>query len=215
MASIIVRGTGSISVKPDLIDLGLDVQTRSKDCGEAMEKAEAALTELRTVLEGLGFERDSLKTSNFNVYTEYESVSDENGMFRNVFKGYCCSHSMSLQFPMNTELLASVLRDISSSSATPQLSVRFSVKDTEAVRDELIRLSAADAKHKALVLCEASGAKLGKLLKISYDRTEKSFESQACYDLDMNCMRASTKAVNISPDDISLTDCSEFEWEMI
>ena len=39
MASVIVKGTGSISVKPDLIRLELEMQTRNTDCGEAMKKA--------------------------------------------------------------------------------------------------------------------------------------------------------------------------------
>ena len=215
MASVIVRGTGKISVKPDLIRLDLDMQSRSADCGEAMEKAENGLSELRGILEKLGFERDSLKTSDFNVRTEYESVPDENHVYHNVFKGYCCSHSMKLEFGFDTQRLAEVLRAISASEAAPQLSVCFTLKDEEAAREELIRISAANARKKAELLCDASGVKLGRLLKISYDRSDMSFISQARYGMDMNCLRAEAKAVSITPDDIQLTDSAEFEWETV
>ena len=215
MASVIVRGTGNISVKPDLIRLDLDVQSRSSDCGEAMEKAENSLSELRDIIEELGFERDDLKTADLNVHTEYESVPDENNVYHNVFKGYCCSHSMNIEFAMDTERLALVLRAVSASEAAPQLSIAFALKDEEAAREELIRLSAANARKKAELLCEASGVKLGKLLKISYDRSDMSFVSQARYGMDMNCLRSSAKAVSIAPDDIKLTDFAEFEWETV
>lgn len=79
MAAVTVTGKGNISVKPDLIDLGLNILTKDKDCGNAMDKAGSALEELRSILESCGFERDDLKTSDFSVRTEYETVPDENG----------------------------------------------------------------------------------------------------------------------------------------
>ena len=215
MASVIVKGKGSISVKPDLIRLMLEMESRSKDCGEAMEMAGRELEELRDILAGFGFERDSLKTSDFNVRTEYESVHDENHEYHNVFKGYCCSHSLNIEFDLDTERLAGILRAVSASAAAPQLNICFTVKDEEPAREELIRLSAENARRKAELLCEASGVKLGSLLKISYDRSDMSFVSQARYGMDMNCLRAEAKAVSIAPEDIKLTDSAEFEWEII
>ena len=215
MASVIVRGKGSVSVKPDLIRLELEMQSRSKDCGETTEKAGKDIEELRDILGSFGFERDALKTSDFNVRTEYESLPDENNIYRNVFKGYCCYHSVKLEFDLDTERLAGILRAVSASGAAPQLNIVFTVKDEEPAREELIRLSAANARRKAELLCEASGVKLGRLLKISYDRTDMNFVSQAHYGMDMNCLRAEAKAVSIAPDDIKLTDTAEFEWETV
>ncbi len=214
MAVITVRGRSSISVKPDLIHLDLDMQSRDTDCGAAMEMAEASLWELRLVLESCGFEKGELKTSGFDVRTEYETVPDENGNYHNVFKGYCCAHTMNVEFPLDTQRLAEVLGRISATGAAPQLSVRFTVKDTEAAREELIRQSAADARRKAELLCEASGASLGKLVRISYDRSDMNMISEARYAMDTDCLRASAKAVSLDPDDIKLTDSAEFEWEI-
>ena len=214
MAAVTVTGKGNISVKPDLIDLGLNILTKDKDCGNAMDKAGSALEELRSILESCGFERDDLKTSDFSVRTEYETVPDENGNYRNVFKGYCCTHALHVSFPMDTQRLADVLGRISSSEAAPEISVRFTVSDPESAREELINLSAADARKKAELLCKASGASLGKLLRISYDRHDVNTYSQTGYGMDINCLRASAKAVSIAPDDIKLTDSAEFEWEI-
>ena len=215
MASVIVKGTGSISVKPDLIRIDIDMQTRSMDCGEAMEKSEKGFGELSGILEKLGFEEGSLRTASFNVRSEYESVPDENNVYHSVFKGYCCDHSMKTKFGMNTERLAAVLRAVSASEAAPSVSVCFTVRDEEAAREELIRKTAADARKKAELLCEASGVKLGKLLKISYDRSERPFISPTGFGMDMNCLRAEAKAVSIAPDDVKLTDFAEFEWETV
>ena len=214
MATVTVVGKGSISVKPDLICLGLNIQITDRDCEKAMDKAEASLDELRSILWNCGFEKDDLKTLNFSVRTEYETVPDENGNYRNVFKGYCCTHALHVSFPMDTQRLADVLGRISSSEAAPEISVRFTVSDPESAREELINLSAADARKKAELLCKASGASLGKLLRISYDRHDVNTYSQTGYGMDINCLRASAKAVSIAPDDIKLTDSAEFEWEI-
>lgn len=214
MASVTVKGTGSLSVTPDLIRINLDMQTRSRECDEAMDMAEASLNELREILCGCGFEKDALKTSCFDVHTEYESQPDEHGNYRSVFKGYCCSHTMNVEFDLDTGRLAEVLKALSGSEAAPQLSVNFTVRNTESVRGELIRQSAASARNKAELLCEASGVKLGKLLKINYDRSDMNFVSEVRYGVGMDCLRANAKGVSIDPADIKLTDCAEFEWEI-
>lgn len=214
MATVTVVGKGSISVKPDLICLGLNIQITDRDCEKAMDKAEASLDELRSILWNCGFEKDDLKTLNFSVRTEYETVPDGNGNYHNVFKGYCCAHDLSVSFPLDTQRLAVVLGRIASSAAAPEISVRFTIKDAESVREELIRMSAADARKKAELLCKASGARRGKLLRISYDRPDINMNSPVGYGMDINCLRASAKAVSIDPEDIHLTDSAEFEWEI-
>lgn len=215
MSSIIVRGSGSISAAPDMIRLELDMQSRSTDCGQAMEKAEDSLAELRGILESCGFEKDALRTSGFDVRTEYESLPDEKGNYRSVFRGYCCAHQMNVEFPLDTVLLAEMLRRISASKAAPQLSVQFTVKDTESAKEELIRITAADARKKAELLCQASGVTLGRLIRISYDRAEKNMISQTRYGIGNDCLCFPAKAVSIEPADVKLSDSAEFEWEII
>lgn len=217
MATITIKGTGSASVRPDTIRLGFELKARSMDCGEAMDKASAGADELRGILADMGFQRDELKTAGFDVRAEYQSQPDEKGAYRSVFTGYCCDHSMKLEFPLDTKRLAEVLRAVSDSEAAPEIRVSFIAKDTEEAKRELMRSCAENARKKAELLCEASGARLGKLIRIS--STASGFEpvSATGFAADISLMRAAPKAaaIDIVPDDISLQDSAEFEWELL
>lgn len=217
MATININGTGSASVRPDTIRLSFDLKSRSTDCGEAMDKASAGTDELRSIIKDMGFDRDELRTTGFDVRAEYESRPDERGAYRSVFTGYCCAHGMKLEFPLDTARLADILRAVSAAEAAPEVRVSFIAKDTEEADKELMRSCAENARKNAELLCEASGARLGKLIRISSTASAHEPVSATGFAADMSLMRAVPAAakMDIEPDDISLRGSAEFEWELL
>lgn len=217
--TITVRGTGKLSVSPDLITVGLTVRKQDKDYSEAMIGLSKLVDALREGISGIGFEPKELKTSSFNVRTEYESVRDQNGVYRQVFAGYVCEHQLKLDFDFDTDKLSEVLTSISRCIAEPELYVSFSVKDKDAVSDRLLASAAKNAKKRAKLLAEASGAELGELLSITYDWHELSFVSPTRYNGAMMKTRAMAEdcAVGggIEPESIDLSDSAVFVWEIL
>lgn len=217
MATITITGTGSTGVRPDTIRIGLDLNARNEDCGRAMDMAAAGEQQLREILAELDFTRDELKTTGFDVRAEYETRPDEKGAYRSVFTGYCCAHSMKLEFPLDTKKLADILGAISKTEAAPEVKVSFIAKDTEEAKRELMRSCAENARKKAELLCEACGARLGKLIKISSTAADNVPVSATNFSADISLMRAkpAAAAIDIEPDDISLRGSAEFEWELL
>ena len=68
--TITVKGTGSLSISPDMTVVSLTVKSTDKEYDKAMQQAGEKLSALQGALAGIGFEKSSLKTSNFNVNTE-------------------------------------------------------------------------------------------------------------------------------------------------
>ena len=127
-----------------------------------------------------------------------------------------------LRFAFDMERLAKALSAIAACEAKPQFSIAFTVEDTQAVKDELLRSVTANAKHKAEVLCEASGVKLGRLLSVEYDWRERNLYSATEYNaMDGRAGGAgmlrtmSAKAVDIEPEDIKIKDSAGFVWEIL
>ena len=214
--TITVRGTGRISVKPDLIRVSLTLRIKDKDYAEAMTRSAKLQDALRTALEKAGFERDALKTGSFNVLTEYESVRDQNGSFRQVFSGYVCEHQMNIEFPFDTELLSRVLTSIAFCVADPELNVSFTVKDRDAISDALLASAAKNARRRAELLAEASGVKLGELLSIDYNWSEVSFISPTSCRMNKRSAVFAEESVDmdINPQEIDLSDSATFVWEI-
>ena len=76
--TITVKGTGKVSVKPDLIVITFTLKSLNKIYEVAMSDAAELMKRLRDTLIGAGFSEDDLKTLNFRVYQEHESVQDKN-----------------------------------------------------------------------------------------------------------------------------------------
>lgn len=215
--TITVKGTGKISAKPDYVTLSMLLESQNPSYEQAMELATKHIAELTDALTGVGFAKEDLKTTNFNVRTDYSNVQDKNGKWKKVFNGYVVTHNLNLEFDFNMDKLSMTLAAIADCEAHPQLSVAFTIKDPTSIKEELLRAAAANAKQKAEILCAASGVKLGSLTNIDYNWSEINIHSNTRYE--DNCLRGaavmSAKSIDIAPEDIDLNDTATFVWEIL
>lgn len=213
--TITVRGIGTASVKPDYIAVTLDIVSKDKEYSESVENANKRIELLQKAVVSSGFAKEDLKTLSFNVCTNYEGETDEHGRYHNVFAGYVCRYSLKLSFDMDAKRLAETLTAISNSGADAEFSIQFTVKDSERVSAELLRSAAENARQKAEVLCAASGAKLGTLLKIDYDWTDINVFSASTYTMERERGIVAAGAVpEFEPEDIKSQDSAAFIWEI-
>lgn len=114
-----------------------------------------------------GHSKDALKTINFGVSSEYDSVRNSKGTYQRVFVGYNCSYNTRLSFDFDRDMLERTLNAIAESKAEPELSIRFTVRDGSAVKSALLKAAAENAREKAQILCRASGVELGRAVQPS------------------------------------------------
>ena len=215
--TITVKGVGKVSAKPDYVIISLSLEAKDKDYDRAMAIASDQIEQLNVPIERLGFEKGSLKTTNFNVSTSYESVKERNGNYKRLFDGYECSQRLKLAFDFDTKLLAQTLSAIGSCVARPELNITFTVKNPAEINDMLLRDATTNAKKKAELLCEASGVNLGQLMTIDYNRGELSVISKTRFEAEDCLMPLMAKGMfdaDIEPDDIDVNDTVTFVWEI-
>lgn len=205
-----------VTTRPDFVILLLDLKAKHMEYDRAMEMAAEQLSELKGHLETTGFEKDSVKTTNFNVGTEYENQPDKQGNYRRVFTGFACSQQMKLSFDLDMERLTAALSAIAGCQANPELNIKFTVKEPEKISEELLREATANARRKAEILCEASDVKLGRLIAVDYNWGEMSVFSNTRVEFAEDLLSASPFAKNmmLKPDDIDVSDTATFVWEM-
>lgn len=214
--TITVKGMGSVSAKPDFIVLTLSLESQNMNYEAAMEQAAERIEQLTNALMGAGFGKDAVKTTNFNVYTNYDSQCQPDGSYRRVFNGYVANHELKVGFDFDSDKLAGALSAIGACPAQPQLSVAFTVKDAGAITEEMLRSATINAKRNAEILCQASGVALGELLTIDYNWGELNLFSNTRYQVAGDCLAAPrmAKSIAIQPDDIALRDSAAFVWEI-
>ena len=218
MKTITVKGVGNVSVKPDYVVLSMSLETINRDYETAMREASSRIEHLNESLSTIGFEKESVKTTDFNMRTDYESKKDRNGNYYRVFNGYVVNHRLKVSFDFDTKVLSMALGTIASCIAEPELSINFTVKEPSAVNESLLKSATVNAKKKAEILCETSGAKLGELVNIDYNWGELNIYSRTRYDMEDTCMKACAEApfsLDIEPDDIDATDTVTFVWQIV
>ena len=138
MRTIRVRGYGKASVKADMCSIRINIRAKDRDYSRALEMSAEHTEALKAQLAGAGFPEDDLKTESFNVYTEYESVQDDKGMYQQVFSGYVCQYFFTLSFEFANEKLGNALVAVSEAHVSPDLNLNFYVKDPTSVQSKEI-----------------------------------------------------------------------------
>lgn len=216
---ITVKGIGNVTAKPDCVVINLTVDAVHKKYSTAVEEVSRRVNELARVLEGVGFSADSLKTVDFRVDVNYEFKKNRKGIPEQIKDGFRCVNRLKLEFDFDNDKLVKAIDAITKSVADPKLSLAFTVKDEEIVKDELLKSAGQNARRRAEILCEAAGGKLGNLITVNYNWNEISILSPSHMRFDNNttdivdtcCLAAPSSFV---PDDINITDNAVFVWEI-
>lgn len=213
--TITIKGTGNLKIKPDYIQLNFSLVSKNFQYERAMNIASESLEKLYNAIINVGFEKDDVKTRYFDVSTDYDSVKDKYGNYKKVFRGYKVNHKLILSFDYDMKKLSNALIAISTSLSDPDLSIDFTIKDSEKAKYDLLKEVAIDARKKAEILCEASGYKLGDLIKIDYDWSEITIFSNTKFSMlrEQSIVTAS-KSIDMNPEDIDLEDTATFVWEI-
>ena len=218
MRTITVKGTGNVSARPDYIILSLNIEVLSETYDRAMSEAAERIERLQGAAVRVGYRKEDLKTTSFDVQTRYENVKDRQGNYKREFAGYACSYRLKLAFDFDSKQLAKVISAIADCGAQPELSIAFTVKNPARVSEELLINATENARAKAEILCKASGSTLGQLLNIDYNWGELNVFSRTSYDVE-DCIQplmamSKCAAPEIEPVDIDVTDTVAFTWEI-
>ena len=163
MSTLHITGRGVCARPADRAELHPIVRRVEKTCAAASEAAQEAVKTLCARLRERGFDESGLKTTDFSVSPEYEDA--EGGMRRRVQTGYACRIALRFALPFTPEGLSAAADALS--EGAEELSIVFSVEDTEAVRREVVRSAWEDALSQAALFAEASGRRVGAVREVS------------------------------------------------
>ena len=209
-----IRGIGQAAQVPDLVVVSLTLTAQNKEYSAAMTIAAQQVEMLRESIVEAGFKADELKTTNFNVRSIYESEDGRESTSkrsRQIFIGFECRHDLKLTFDLDNAKLNRAVDTIASCLSQPKISVAFTIKNTDALNDKLLKAAAKDAKRKAKILCTASGVKLGKLLDINYSWDEfRARETIVCGEY----AAVDKNSFDFQPEELIAAESVDFLWEI-
>ena len=221
MRTIRVIGKGQIKVHPDMTRITVTLEGRKFDYGETLKRSSEDTEQLKDTLESFGFERSDLKTLSFDVDTKYESYEEKRQgrtEYKRRFVGYEFTHVLKLEFESDNQRLGKILYALANCQLHPEFRLSYTVKDPEAVKNELLGKAVQDAVAKAGVLSSAAGLKLGEIqnvdyswgqVRLEYEPMDKCLMAEPCMAED-----GGSYDMDIEPDDIEVQDTVTVVWEI-
>ena len=217
--TIKVTGKGKLLVKPDTIRLIMKLEGMQEEYDKAMAKSATMTEELKDIFLKLGFEKNEVKTLNFNVNAEYENYQEKNA-WKQRFKGYRFIHRVKVEFPADNKRLGKVLYSLGHSELKPEFHIEYTVAEPEKCKNELLADAVRDSMAKAQVLANAAGVTLSDIVNIDYSWAELEFVSRPVNPMMLrecsarSCENDDAYDIDINPDDIDVTDNVTIVWEL-
>ena len=208
-----VTGTGLLRLKPDLCRITLNLRGLEKAYADCLSRASRDSAALGEAIAALGFRREDLKTTDFSVDTEYESVQEE-GRWRQEFKGYRYAQALKLEFPVDNALLSRTLAALAAAPVDPEFHLSYGLLDPERAKGDLLAAAVADARRKGEILASAAGVKLGRLLRMDYAVTEPVLETPRMAKAMLARNESASFDLDLTPEDIRTQDTVTLTWEI-
>ena len=210
---ITVRGSANVKVKPDYVNILVNLETLNVEYGAAMEEAARRIEALKAALKSVKVDPEDLRTTDFGVNTEWEWTKNKYGNHETrVFKGYKIRQNLKLGFDFERERMVAILSAVARSGVDPEFRVQFTVKDKSAVKEELFAKASENARKIAEGLCRGVGKSLGDIININYSWEEIDIYHEFDDCREMKCTEGA--APDINPEDLDASDSVTFTWEL-
>ena len=216
MKTIKITGIGQASMSPNQIELRFTVNSQDLDYNNVIEKHDLKLIEFNNIIKSLGFNKEDLKTSYFNISPKYKSVKKLNGDYKEEFDGYHINQSLILSFDYNMDLLDKIINKLSISNIKPRLNINFTIKEKEEFKNLILENACIDARKKAEILANACNQKILGIVSIDYSFSDIHLYSNTRYEESYDCCKAKMSSIgsNITPTDIESTENITFIFEV-
>ena len=215
MRKIVITGIGKLSIKPDLVEITVTLQTINENYSELLREHAKKHESVKNAMQSTGLRNEDVKTADYKVNTVYEQVKVGNtSTYISKFKGYSCSQTLKIRFDFDNQRLNRAILNLSDCIAKPQFDIDFTVKDQERVADLLLADAAHNAKSRANILTQAMGARLGPIVSIDYSWNSLHIYSESRIERDSNLVMSNAD-MNIEPENVDVSDHATFVWEIV
>jgi uncharacterized protein len=168
MASTInLSGQASKKYTPDLATVDFTISSRNKEHKIAIAQLQKISNDLITRLNKLGFTKEQIKLTAYNVNQEFDYTDNKQRL-----SGYVGNQSLHLEFNWNIEKLEALFKsfaDEPSNDITFNYGTDFSKVLKDKIKNELIQTAIHDAQAKAELIASTAKLKLIGIKDIAYN----------------------------------------------
>ena len=215
--TIQVINQSTMEFKPDQTIVELTITNLHNTYEEALRMSQEESKRVKDMLVKFGLSRDEMKTSRFNINTEYKYKRDSLGLEKKEIVGYKYSHTITVKFGIDNELLSRILYSLNERKASIHVDLSYSIKDKDELEKQVLDKCIKEAKEKAKLIALSSEVELGMIEKIQYSKEERDlyhhiYEGRMLYSK-YDCCEIGGP-IDIDPESIKISQGIIIDWEI-
>ncbi|MDX2257310.1 MAG: SIMPL domain-containing protein [Hyphomicrobiaceae bacterium] len=203
--TVTVSAAGTVAADPDMAYVQSGVTTEAPSAREALDANSAATRNLIDGLKALGLTAKDIETTTFAVNPVYDYSRDGKPPR---LTGYGVTNEVRITV-RDLPRLGELLDKMVSLGANQMRGLSFEVSTAETLRDEARRAAIANARRRADLYAEATGAKVGQVVTISEETAHVPFAPKAAM-----ARSAAAEAVPIEAGQAQLEARVTVTWEL-
>jgi uncharacterized protein len=207
---LVLSGHGEVKMAPDMAIVELGTLSQAPTAKAALDANTAKMAALIALLKSTGIDDKDMQTSNFSVGPRYEN-SGVSGQPPKI-TGYEVSNSVSV-IVHKLDGLGAILDKAVAAGSNQINGISFGLTNSQSAQDEARKAAVADALHKAALLTEAAGVKLGALQSMSEQGGMMPMPMAKMASMQVTRM-ADSAPVPVAQGQIDVTADVNMVWEM-
>jgi uncharacterized protein YggE len=163
---VMVAGHGSVEATPDSAEVTTGVVTEAATARAALTANNAAMRKVVDGLKAAGVDAKDIRTQQFQIQPRYRTYKDRDAHI----EAYIVRNQVEVKV-RDVARLGDILDQLVVLGANQASNIALQVSDAEKRKDEARRKAIENATHRARLLAESAGAKLGAVLTITEEVT--------------------------------------------
>ncbi|MFI5281833.1 MAG: SIMPL domain-containing protein [Candidatus Dormibacterales bacterium] len=169
-AGVLTTGEATVSLKPDLAMVSAGVQSSQSTAAAAQSDLAAKAGKLIARIKGLGVADSDISTSGYYVSPMYEPDGQ-------IVSGYTAAEDLVIKWH-NVDTVGRTLDAMVQEGGATRITVGFGLSDPKSGQAQARSQAIAEARSKADAMANASGVRLGQVVRISDLSTATEFPPQ-------------------------------------
>ena len=207
---LMLNGHGEVKMAPDMAIVDFGVESQAPTAKAALEANTKNMAALMAVLKSASIEDKDIQTSNFVVQPRYDDRANINPP---KIVGYAVSHSVSVAVH-KLDNLGNLLDKAVTAGSNQISNINFTLSAPQAAQDEARKAAVKDALHKATLLTDAAGVKLGALQSMSEIGGGSIAPMAKMSRMAANSMVADGAPVPVAQGQLSISADVNMVWEL-
>ncbi len=204
---VVVSASGKVSVKPDMAEFGVVLQSNAKSAERAAAETAEKYHRVQAALRTAPVPLEDAPTVSYTVSPNWEW---DQSLGKSLLKGYTARHAIMVHV-RTLGLIGRAIDAAVQAGADEVQSITFSSSRYEELRQQALAAAVGNARRDGSIMAQAAGGRLGPLIEVGVSQPPYSGRPA----MEMMALKAAPAPTEIAPSEQDIVVTITSSWRFI